>query len=90
MDKKIAGLLGTVAAVGTLTAAQAAPLPNPSDALRANSYAELLQPVPNAANVLQALDEQAPAKSADPNVQPVGWYHHHHHHHHHHHGFYRY
>jgi G3E family GTPase len=88
MDKKIAGLLGAVAAVGTLNSAQASPTPasNPSEALRANSYAELLEPIPNAAKILQALDEQAPTKSADEgNVKLAQWYHHHHHHHHHHH-----
>jgi hypothetical protein len=91
MEKKIAGLLGAVAALGTLNAAEAspAPAPNPSDALRANSYAELLEPIPNAAKVLRALDEQAPAKSTEENVKVAQWYHHHHHHHHHHHGYWR-
>jgi hypothetical protein len=86
MEKKIAGLLGAVAAVGALNAAQAspAPAPSPSDALKANSYAELLEPIPNAAKVLQALDEQAPAKSTEGNVTVAQFYHHHHHHHHHH------
>jgi hypothetical protein len=89
MEKKIAGLLGAVAALGTLNAAQASPAPasNPSDVLRANSYAELLEPIPNAAKVLQALDEQAPARSTEGDVKVAQWYHHHHHHHHHHHGY---
>lgn len=89
MDKKIAGLLGAVAAVGALGTAQAsaAPAPTPTDVLKANSYADLLEPIPNAAAVLQALDEQAPA--AEPKVQLAQWYHHHHHHHHHHHGYWR-
>jgi hypothetical protein len=65
MDKKIAGLLGAVAALSTLGAAQATPAPAPSDALTANSYADLLEPIPNAAKTLQALDEQAPTKSAE-------------------------
>ncbi|MBV9456128.1 MAG: hypothetical protein JO141_01240, partial [Bradyrhizobium sp.] len=65
MDKRIAGLLGAVAAVGALGSAQAAPAPNPTDVLKANSYADLLEPIPDAAKVLQALDEQAPAKSAE-------------------------
>jgi hypothetical protein len=47
MDKKIAGLLGAAAALSTLGGAQAAPATgNPSDTLTANSYAELLNPVP--------------------------------------------
>ena len=80
MDKKIAGLLGAVAAVSTLGTAQAAPTANPMEALRANSYAELLEPIPNAAVLLQAVDEQGQAESVDGNVQ-LAQYHHHHHHH---------
>jgi hypothetical protein len=91
MEKKIAGLLGAVAALGTLNAAQAspAPAPDPSDALKANSYADLLEPIPNAAKILRALDEQAPAKSSEGDVKVAQWYHHHHHHHHHHHRYSR-
>jgi hypothetical protein len=89
MDKKIAGLLGAVAALGTLNGAQAAPTPASSDVLQANSYADLLEPIPNAGKVLQALDERTPAKPAEANVQLAQYYYHHHHHHHHHHGYWR-
>lgn len=94
MDKKIAGLLGAVAALGTFGSAQAMPqatyqaTPAPSDVLQANSYADLLAPIPNAGALLQAIDEAAPAKTAD-NVQLAQFFYHHHHHHHHHHSFYR-
>jgi hypothetical protein len=90
MDKKIAGLLGAVATLGAFNAAQAAPAPTPAptDVLRANSFADLLEPIPNAASLLQAIDESAPVQSADENVQLAQFYHHHHHHHHHH-SFYR-
>jgi hypothetical protein len=84
MDKKIAGLLGAVAALGTLNAAQAAPAPAPTDVLQANSFADLLEPIPNAKAMLQAVDEQSPAASAQDNVQLAQFHHHHHHHHHHH------
>lgn len=89
MDKKIAGLLGAVAALGTFGSAQAThqATPAPSDVLQANSYADLLEPIANAGALLQAIDEAAPAKTAD-NVQLAQFYHHHHHHHHHH-SFYR-
>ena len=52
MDKKIAGLLGAVATLGAMNAAQAAPTPAPAptDVMRANSFADLLEPIPNAAN----------------------------------------
>jgi hypothetical protein len=94
MEKKIAGLLGAVATLGAFNAVQAAPAPNPppTDILRANSFADLLTPIPNAASLLQAIDESAPVPSADDNVQQAQFYypHHHHHHHHHHNGYGRY
>jgi hypothetical protein len=84
MDKKIAGLLGAVAALGTLNVAQAAPAPTPApaDVLQANSFADLLEPIPNATALLQAVDERGPAPAADDNVQLAQFHHHHHHHHH--------
>ena len=88
MDKKIAGLLGAVATLGTFGAAEAAPTPAPADVLRANSFAELLEPIPNAAALLQAVDESAPGLSVNENVQLAQFYEHHHHHHHHH-SYYR-
>ncbi|MGX4771095.1 hypothetical protein ACWAUC_15015 [Bradyrhizobium guangdongense] len=95
MEKKIAGLLGAVAALSTLTGAQASPAP--SDVLKASTYADLLQPIPNAARTLEALEQQAAAEPAEANVQVAQLYYHHHHHHHHHgywhhhhhHGYYR-
>lgn len=84
MDKKIAGLLGAVAALGSLNAVQATPGPDPTEVLRANSYAELLEPIPNASALLRAVDQARPEPSADANVQTAQYYHHHHHHHHHH------
>ena len=58
--------------------------PAPSDVLRANSFAELLEPIPNAAALLRAVDKSRPNPPADENVQLAQYYHHHHHHHHHH------
>lgn len=85
MEKKIAGFLGAIAALGAVNAAEAAPIPAtaPGDVLRANSFAELLEPIPNAAALLRAVDESAPVSSADENIQLVQYHHHHHHHHHH-------
>jgi hypothetical protein len=94
MDKKIAGLLGAVAALGTLSAVQATPASPPTDVLQANSYADLLQPIPNAAATLKIADENAPAASSEARMQVAQMHHHHHHHrpvvirrhrHHHHH-----
>jgi hypothetical protein len=99
MEKRIAGLLGAIATLGTFNAAQAAPAPSPAptDVLQASSFADLLKPIPNAAALLQAVDQSAPATSANENIQLVRYHHHHHHahrriivvpryrHHHHHH-----
>jgi hypothetical protein len=94
MGKKIAGLLGAMVTLGALNAAEAAPMPSPAptDVLRANSFADLLDPIPNAVVLLQAVDESGPASSANENIQLAQYHHHHHHHHgrrhrHHHHHY---
>lgn len=81
MRRKITGLLGAVAALGALGAVQATTAPDPNDALKANSFAELLEPVPNAPALLKAMDEQ-PSSRSEGNVQLAQYHHHHHHHHH--------
>jgi len=81
LDKKMAGLLGAVAALGTLGAAQATPAPAPTDVLAANSYAELLQPIPDASARLKALDKEQRAGADAKGIQ-LAYRHHHHHHHH--------
>ncbi len=89
MEKRIAGLLGAVATLGAMNAAQAAPTPQvPAETLRASSFAELLEPIPNAAATLKAVDEQT-GPSAAGNVELAQYYYYHHHHHHHHHHFWR-
>jgi len=88
MHKTITGLLGAVATLGV---AQAAPTADPSDALKANSFAELLEPIPNATALLNTMDEKPATEN---NVQLAYHHHHHHHryfrrHHHHHHHHWR-
>jgi hypothetical protein len=109
MDKKLAGLIGAVAALAALDGAQAATSSSAVDvttALRPESFAELLTPIPNAVAILQAADqaESKKASEAPGEVQVAQYYreHHHHHHHnsyrryrhhhhhHHHHSHYRY
>jgi hypothetical protein len=80
MDKKLAGLLGAAAALTTVTAAQAAPA-QPAPVAPATSYADLLQPIPNAADALKA-DEVARFQSGPAAKLERVQYHHHHHHHH--------
>jgi hypothetical protein len=89
MDKKLVGLLGAVATLATMDAAQAAPKPtqNATEILKASSFDDLLKPIPNASHLLRALDESDPAKPAEAasDVQVAQFvypYHHHHHHHH--------
>ena len=85
MDKTVAGVLGAVGALVAGVSAQA----SPANVLQAESYAELLRPIPNAAATLRALETQEAA--ALEQVQyyypppPRPYYYHHHHHHH----FYR-
>lgn len=95
MDKKIAGLLGAVAGLATISSAQAAPEPGPapSEALQASSYADLLAPISNPVAALEA-DNAARAQNLELaqyyNYYPYSnyysypppYYHHHHHHHH--------
>lgn len=106
MDKKIAGLLGAVAGLATLSAAQAAPAPTvATEPMQATSYADLLAPVANAAELLKADDamraqQTAAPSSAElqvaqayypyPNPPPPYAYSPYYHHHHHHHHHHRY
>ena len=83
MDHKIAGLLGAVGALATMGSAEAA-APAPTDVLKVSSYADLLTPIPNASEELEAIDRAA-ARSDDGRVELAQFYverdHHHHHHH---------
>jgi hypothetical protein len=103
MDQKIVGIVGAIAGLASLDATQGAATaaPNPDALKGAQSFAELLNPIPNALAMLQAADtaaaSQAPARdqakqSTDVRVAEYHHHHHHHryvkprrHHHHHHH-----
>jgi hypothetical protein len=84
MNRKTATLLGAAAALAAgpgLAAPAAAEAPAVPVAA---SYAELLQPIPNAMERLKAADAQGelrPARLID--AQYIAHHHHHHHHHHH-------
>ena len=96
MDKKIVGLLSAISAL-TPAVASATPTLSPAD-LSANSYSDLLAPIPNAVEKLKASDALL-RQGNDAKVEMAQYYyrHHHHHHrffrrfygHHHHHNFYR-
>ena len=86
MDKKTAGLVGAISALVTISAVEAARAQEVTDVLNARSYAELLQPIPNAVALLMAADEVTAARNKaeagqNPNVQLAQDHHHHHHHH---------
>jgi hypothetical protein len=79
MDKKIAGLLGAAAALATMNGAQAAPT-QPPQPTAAGSYRDLLEPVPNAVELLKADDAALAERSTQGDVK-LAYDHHHHHHH---------
>ena len=90
---KVVGLVGAISGLATLDAAQAATVesPNTIGLTGAQSFAELLEPIPNALAVLRAMDAAEAARAAeeaaaDPTVTLVQYHHHHnrwrrHHHH---------
>ncbi len=90
MDKTLIGLLGAASAlalVGGLQApAAASSVDQAGAALQpAHSFAELLDPIPNAESILRAEDERSGgADVADETPMAMAQYYHHHHHYHHH------
>ncbi len=100
MDKKIAGLAGAITSLASMHAVEASPAQNVAEIVSPRSYAELLQPIPNAAALLKAVDAadavraEAEAKR-NANVRLAQYwdynnpYYHHHHHHHHHNNYYQ-
>ena len=83
MDRKTVILLSTAAALAAGPALAAPIGPEATPVPTAASYAELLQPIPNAVERLRAADAQAdltPARLID--AQYIARNHHHHHHHH--------
>jgi hypothetical protein len=86
MDKKIAGVIAAIGAIAPLGVAQAAaPSSEIEQVMRASSFSELLQPIPNAAALLKSANEKTidEAQADAPVGDLVAQYHHHHHHHHH-------
>jgi len=87
MERKIVGMIAAVA-LAAVGSTQATASPNQEQVLQARSFAELLQPIPNARAVLEAAEAQeqsdsSPAADGQDARQMMAYYHHHHHHHHH-------
>ncbi len=99
MDKTLAGLIGAVGALAAVAPAHAASNAGTAlnEAMQANSYADLLKPIPNAVALRDVWEQSQAQAAAEPEVLRIQYYHHHHHryyrrrfyhhhHHHHHHG----
>lgn len=99
MDKKTAGLIGAISALPLAAATPAAEARTLGEVMSPSSYAEFLQPIPNAAALLKEAMAQE-ASQPEPRIQTAQYYgdpyyggygyypyrrrwHHHHHHHHH-------
>lgn len=82
MDKKIVALLGTAAALTSITAANAAASEGMSEFAPATSYRDLLDPIPNAVAALKADDARFAETKVAAGVQNAQFFYHHHHHHH--------
>jgi hypothetical protein len=88
MERRLAGMIGAavLATVGTTQIAAASP--DPQEVLQARSFAELLQPIPDATVLLAAAeadsarDLTAGADSESLDRRMLAYHHHHHHHHH--------
>jgi hypothetical protein len=65
MDKKIAGLVGGISSLAAMNAAEASAAQNVTEVLSARSYAELVQPIPNAVALLKAAETAAARAKAE-------------------------
>jgi hypothetical protein len=94
MDKKTAGLVGVISALPLAAAAPAA-AKTLDEVMTPRSYAELLQPIPNAPALLKEAIASQPGQEPEARVETAQYYdpyggdgyyqrpryHHHHHHH---------
>ena len=86
MKRQTATIMGAAAALATAPALSASPAAAETPATPvAASYAELLEPIPNAVERLKLADAEAaaaPARLIEAQYAPQPHHHHHHHHHH--------
>jgi hypothetical protein len=74
MDKRTAGLVGALSALAPLAAAAAPAAPTLADVMAPRSYAELLQPIPNAPALLKEAMAAAPETAAEPRIESAQYY----------------
>jgi hypothetical protein len=85
LDKTLISLLGGASALALVGGSQASAAPAVDEAnllQPAQSFAQLLDPIPNAEKVLRAENERSDAGTAEEKPIVLAQYHHHHHHHH--------
>jgi len=89
LDKTIIGLLSGASALALIGGAQAAPSPTGSAVQPASSFAELMDPIPHAVELLNADNQRAASDAAtvERPMELAQYYHHHHHRHYHHHHY---
>jgi hypothetical protein len=90
LDKTLISLLSGASALALLGGSQASAAPAVDQVATlqpAQSFAELLDPIPNAQNVLRAEEEKDAAASEDRPIVMAQYHHHHHHHHYYHHHY---
>lgn len=80
MDKKISGLIGAAAAFVVASPASATTI-SASNPMAVQSYSDLLEPIPNALELMKVEDSAVGETQA--RVQLADYHDHHHHHHHH-------
>jgi hypothetical protein len=90
MDKTMIGVLtgaSALALVSGVGGAAASSLDQANALQPARSFADLLEPIPHATDVLRAENERSAANAEQQPLELTQYYHHHHHHHHHHHRY---
>jgi hypothetical protein len=87
LDKTMIGLLGgasALALVGGAETAAASSFDQASTLEPARSYAELLDPIPDAIKIKRAASDSGDSAADEGPFEVAQYYYHHHHHHHHH------
>ena len=80
MDKTQLGLVGAISSLVALPISAGAAIPGQPAVPPAQSFSDLLQPIPNAVEKLKVSDAQELAHARGAQLIQARWHHHHHHH----------
>lgn len=80
MDKTKLGLMGAISSLVALPMGASAAVPREPALPPAQSFSDLLQPIPNAVEKLKTSDAQELANARGAELIQTRWHHHHHHH----------